>query len=392
MVSPLFTVADYRRRLAGVQSRMRARGLDIMLTADPANMYYLSAYDGWSFYTPQCLIIRADDDAPLWWGRGIDAAGARRTVWMDEAMIIGYGDDYVHNPPAHPAEHLAQTLTDLTNGKSLCMGYESETFYFTPAMLLALQKALPQVQWQDADGLINWQRAVKEAGELACMKKAAGIAEAMQQTAMATAAAGVAKNKIAAEIYHTAISGVTDGYGDYAAIVPLLPAGADAAAPHLTWDDAPLQNDEGIFFELAGCYRRYHCPLARTLYCGTPPKKWRYAEAALIEGIDACLAVARPAAVCGDVARALTDTLAKHGFSKAGRCGYSIGIGYPPDWGERTMSFRPQDETPLAAGMTFHLMPGLWQEDWGIELTESIVITDDGCETLTNLPRRLFTA
>ena len=51
---------------------------------------------------------------------------------------------------------------------------------------------------------------------------------------------------------------------DYAAIVPLLPSGEAAAAPHLTWDDQPMQHGEGTFFELAGVYHLYHCPLSRT--------------------------------------------------------------------------------------------------------------------------------
>ena len=40
--------------------------------------------------------------------------------------------------------------------------------------------------------------------------------------------------------------------------------------------------------------------------------------------------------------------------------------------------------------MTFHFMPGLWFDDWGIEITESLVITEEGCETLAQVPRKLF--
>ncbi len=40
--------------------------------------------------------------------------------------------------------------------------------------------------------------------------------------------------------------------------------------------------------------------------------------------------------------------------------------------------------------MTFHFMPGIWQEDWGIEITESILITETGVEMLCDFPRQLF--
>ena len=86
----------------------------------------------------------------------------------------------------------------------------------------------------------------------------------------------------------------------------------------------------------------------------------------------------------------MTKVLGKFGLEKANRCGYSIGLSYPPDWGERTMSFRAGDRTELTEGMTFHYMPGLWFDDWGIEITESIHITANGAETLANVPRELF--
>ena len=73
------------------------------------------------------------------------------------------------------------------------------------------------------------------------------------------------------------------------------------------------------------------------------------------------------------------------------RCGYPIGLSYPPDWGERTISFRPTDESILKPGMTFHFMPGIWMDDWGLEITESLLIRDEGpAEPLANYPRELF--
>ncbi|MFP4275041.1 MAG: M24 family metallopeptidase, partial [Paracoccaceae bacterium] len=93
----------------------------------------------------------------------------------------------------------------------------------------------------------------------------------------------VPKNEIVAQIQHDAIMGVDGDWGDYAAIVPLLPSGSDAAAPHLTWDDKPFNKGEATFFEISGCYRRYHAPLCRTIFLGTPPDIFRAAEAALYE-------------------------------------------------------------------------------------------------------------
>ena len=91
-----------------------------------------------------------------------------------------------------------------------------------------------------------------------------------------------------------------------------------------------------------------------------------------------------------DIAIAFFERLEKHGFHKENRTGYSIGLSYPPDWGERTMSLRRGDKTELQPNMTLHFMPALWLDDGGLEITESILITDSGYESLANVEQRLL--
>src|SRR5690606_32969524 len=121
------------------------------------------------------------------------------------------------------------------------------------------------------------------------------------------------------------------------------------------------------------------------------PQDMLEAETALLEGLDAGLDAARAGNRACDVADALHGALHRAGIARDGRCGYSIGLSYPPDWGERTISIRHTDETVLKPGMTFHFMPGLWMDDWGLEITESILIREFGpAECLAEFPRRLF--
>jgi len=383
-----FARDEYAGRLARTRTAMERAGVELLIVTDPSNMAWLTGYDGWSFYVHQCVVVLGDED-PIWFGRGQDANGARRTVYMSDDRIIGYPDHYVQATDRHPMDVLAGILRDRGWGGRR-IGVELDNYYFTAACHASLVRQLPSASFRDATGLVNWQRAVKSPRELAYMKTAARIVEAMHRRVLEIAEPGVPKNAIVAEIYRTGILGVEGAGGDYPAIVPLLPTGVDAGAPHLTWDDKPMRAGEGTFFELAGCYRRYHCPLSRTLFLGTPPQRFRDAEQALIEGIAAGLDAARPGATCEDVARAFFAVLARFGIEKESRCGYAIGLSYPPDWGERTMSLRPGDRSELRPGMTFHFMPGLWFADWGIEITESIVITDTGAEALANVPRKLF--
>ncbi|NND42888.1 MAG: ectoine hydrolase DoeA, partial [Silicimonas sp.] len=87
---------------------------------------------------------------------------------------------------------------------------------------------------------------------------------------------------------------------------------------------------------------------------------------------------------------AFNATLNKAGFEKDSRCGYAIGISYPPDWGERTISFRRGDTTLLEPGMTFHFMPALWLDDGGLEITEPILITEGGHECFCTTERKMW--
>lgn len=88
--------------------------------------------------------------------------------------------------------------------------------------------------------------------------------------------------------------------------------------------------------------------------------------------------------------KAFFTVVKKYGIAKGGRVGYSVGMSYPPDWGERTMSLRVGDLTRIESGMTFHFMPGLWFDDWGLEITETIVILPAGATCLSSVPRKLF--
>ncbi len=383
-----FERAEYADRLARVRAAMAKADLDLLWITDPSNMHWLTGYDGWSFYVHQGVMVSHDAE-PVFWGRGMDAVGALRTAWMDAANCIGYADQYVMNPEAHPMEDAARLIRERAPGARR-IGAELDNYYYSAKAHAVLTAALPDRLFADATGLVNWQRTVKSPQEIAYIRRAADIVGRMHEAIRETIRPGLRKNELVAEIYRAGIVGTEEAGGDYPAIVPLLPTGKDASAAHLTWDDRPFEAGAGTFFEIAGCHRRYHAPLCRTAFLGEPPRAMREAETALLEGLEAGIDAARAGNVAGDVARALAGTLAKYGIVKDGRCGYPIGVSYPPDWGERTISFRESDTTELQPGMTFHYMPGLWFDDWGLEITETILIREDGAaECLASVPRGL---
>ena len=302
-----FTTEEYQRRISKTRAAMSAQGLDAIFVSDPSNMSWLTGYDGWSFYVFQGVILTHSGD-PVWWGREMDAQGARRTVFMEgDDTIRGYDDTFVQNPEKHPMTDLATLLCDLGLG-AVQIGVEMDNYYYSAAAHAALVSGLPKATFSDATGLVNWQRAVKSEREIEYMRRAANIVEAMHDRILELAEPGMRKNDLIAEIYATGIRGAHGFWGDYPAIVPMAPSGLDATAPHLTWDDRPLELGEATFFEIAGAHRRYQCPQSRTLFLGEVPQKYRDAEAAVLDAIDAGLAQAKPGNQAQDIANAFNAT------------------------------------------------------------------------------------
>ncbi|MEL6288936.1 MAG: M24 family metallopeptidase [Pseudomonadota bacterium] len=389
MVAPNlnFSLPEYQARLTKTRAAMAAAGVDTLLTSDPSNMNWLTGYDGWSFYVHQGVLLGMEGD-PIWWGRGIDAAGARRTAWLPDDNIAGYDDRFVQATDCHPMEDLA-TLLKGRGWHNGVLGVEMDNYWYTAKAHAVLAQSLPNATLKDATGLVNWQRLIKSDQEIAYIRRAARIVEAMHARIVELIEPGLAKNELVAEILATATRGADGHWGDYAAFAPMVPGGMDATAPHLTWDDSPYRDGESAFFEIGGCHKRYHCPQSRTVFLGTPPQKYLDAEKAVLEATEIGLAMAKPGVTCGEMADAFFDALGERGFVKDNRTGYSIGLSYPPDWGERTISLRRGDDTPLQPGMTIHFMPALWLDDGAIEITETVLITESGHECLCDTPREM---
>ena len=170
----------------------------------------------------------------------------------------------------------------------------------------------------------------------------------------------------------------------------MLPTGASADTPHLTWSDRVLTEGDAVVVELAGVHRRYHVPLARTVVLGEPGAELLRLEEAVAAGLQAVLDAAAAGVAVRELSSAWNWKLAEYGLEKPSRLGYSVGVGYPPDWGERTISIRSEDETVLEENMTFHLICGMWMTGYGYEVSETIRITSTGTETFTSFPRQII--
>ncbi len=386
----LFSRTEYLDRIKRTKAAMADQGMGLLVVCDPANMNYLTGYDGWSFYVPQAVLVIDDQEEPVWIGRNMDRNGAMHTAFIKEQNMIGYPDDYVQSPVKHPMNFMGDVIRQRGWDKKT-IGVETDAYYYTARSDAELKKTLGKDTLADANLLVNWVRIIKSDAEITLMQQAGKIAEKVMATALENLVPGQRECDAVAAVFQAQAAGTPEFGGDYPAIVPMMPTGEKTSAPHLTWTDDPYQANQAVNLELAGCRHRYHCPIARTAFLGpNPPQKLSDLADITVEGLNLTLDTITPGMTGEDVERVWRSHIAKKGFEKESRIGYSMGLNYPPDWGEHTASLRPGDKTVLAPGMTFHMILGMWMDNFGFECSESFRITATGTETFATFDRKLF--
>ena len=383
-----FSLEEFKRRINDTKKSMTKKGIDILICTDPSNMNYLTGYDGWSFYVPQVVIVSLESEEPIWIGRKQDANGAKITTFLNEENILGYPEKLIQSPPEHPFDYVTKFLKN-KNWTNKNIGVEMDSYYYTAESHDRLTSQCPNAEFLNAHLLVNWIRLVKSDAEIDYMKKASTLVQLGMQRAYDTIKPDIRQNEVAGHIQQSLISGNDRMGGEYSGLTIILASGSAASAAHLTPSDKKFSKNEGTIIELGGVKNRYHCPMARTVYIGKPDDKIEDTMKITNESIENAIKHTKPGNTAHDVAVAFWNVLNKYGLEKESRAGYSIGIGYPPDWGEHTLSIRKNDMTELKPNVTFHLMAGMWMDTWGIEISESIRVTKSGCELFCDFSRAL---
>ena len=382
-----FSKNEYKDRLKKVQSSMQKKGIELLISQDTANINYLTGYDAWSFYYAQCVIVHINSDEPICFIRAQDAGGAFIKTYLKKENIVIYDEKYIHTWPSHPYDALVDLLKK-NKWDKLQIGVEMDAHYFTAYCYEKLKQGLPNATIKDSERLVNWVRVVKSNAEIDFMKKAAIISENAMKTAMDIINPGVRQCDAVAEIQKTLFKGTNDFGGEYASIATLLPTGKGTSASHLTASDEKFVTGEATVVELSGTYKRYHAPMARTVNLGKPEQKKIDAMNATNEALEAGIKASKPGNTANDVAEKFWAILDKYKIKKESRTGYSIGIGYPPDWGEHTLNISKGDMTILKPNVCYHMIAVMQFGDWGVEASESIRITEEWKRVIMQLFKR----
>ncbi|MBS34661.1 MAG: hypothetical protein CMO26_01900 [Thiotrichales bacterium] len=368
----------YASRLTLVQAHLDTQGLGGVLLFDPENMYWLTGYQTIGYFTFQTMFVPAS-------GKPVVVS---RVVNRDLALAHDTIDEFIDIvDTASPVDVLAVYLND-TVPDTRPIGIETRAFYLTVKDHRALDTATAH-ELQDWGGVIEPARMCKLDAEIECMRHAARAAEAGLRAAIDTVAPGKTENDVAAAMFNATISTGSEYLGH----PPLVVAGERTALCFAMWRRQAIARDDVVVLEAAGCVERYHAMLSRPVVAGTPSTRQQDAADALQGVLEAAIDAIKPGLSAAEVDDRCRQVVEKRGLGKffKHRSAYGIGIGFPPNWSEgHIYAIRPDDPLVLQPNMTFHVIPTVFLEDFGMCFSDSVRVTQTGCELLTTFPRRLY--
>lgn len=367
----------YEDRLARVQADLRERGLAGALIFDPENLFWLTGYQTIGYFTFHATFIGANSGAVII-GRVVN-----RDLALAHPTISGF-DPIIDT--ADPVDVLTKFLETTVSGSAV--GIETDGRYLSVADHARLKDAAP-CSFADWNGVIEVHRPSKDSWEIDSMRRAARAAEAGLQAAIDEVAPGKTENDIAAAMYEASIRAGSEYLGH----APLVVAGETTALCFAMWRRRQITQGDVVLLEAAGCVERMHAMLSRPVVVGTPSDEHIEAANALQGVLESAIEAIRPGLTAGEVDRQCRSVVEQRGLGDffRHRAAYGIGIGFPPNWSEgHIYAIRPDDPLVLQPNMTFHVIPTLFKPTFGMCFSDSVRVTQDGCELLTDFPRRLF--
>ena len=375
-----FPVAEFRRRLGVVQEGIGRLGVDAAIVVGPENLFYLTGYETIGYSAFQLAVVPAGGE-PRLLVRELERGAARRLSWMaSEPATIQDGAD--------PVDAVVELVRELGLERSR-LGVDRSSWFLTVDQYLHLVERLPGATVVDSSGLVERARRVKSELELDCIRAAARYTEAGMCAGIDAIHAGAMDNEVGA----AAAEAIFAAGSEYMSIAPIVTAGTRSGVAHTTFVRRRIEAGDAVLLEMGAVHRRYAGPLMRSAVVGPPSDLARRMYDACSRALDAAIAAIRPGAIAGDVHAACQRVIDGAGFEPnfRKRLGYSVGVGFAPDWGEgHFLHLSAGDPTVLEAGMVFHMPPALREYAVvGVGCSETVAVVPDGVEVVTDFPREL---
>jgi Xaa-Pro dipeptidase len=376
-----FSVSEYRDRLGKVQRVMAGRGLDGLLVQTMPGVCYLTGVESIAAHKYWLCLVPAAGD-PVLLAQDFESHNAQLSSWLEQTETYALSADPVEATRRllHAHKLDAKTLgVELGPLSSLCARDH-----------LRLREALPHARLVDAGDLVPAVAAVKSPAEVKYLREAARISSAAMRAAVEAVRAGATDNDVAA----AAAAHMIRAGSEYFCYQPIVTVGRRSGVPHSTFRRVPIRKGDPVFMEFGACVNRYSSPVMRTAVVGPPSDPMERMFAMCLRSVNSSIAHLKPGATAGDVAALSARAIGPlpKGWVWHGIYAYSVGLGFPPEWGDcDAIEVSRGGTAELKPGMVFHCSTSIRDPlRLGMTCSETVLITDQGCEVLTDLPRELF--
>jgi len=374
---PKFTKAEYEGRLAKVRAEMKAKDIEVLILFSAKNFYYLTGYESGATYY-QAMIITPTGIVPF--------LREMEKVIGDTTMTIGAENTVLWQDHWNPTQALADVLKQ-KGLYDLRIGIEKNAPNFVVHDHEALCKALGRTPL-DGSRCVDSARLIKTPQEIAYIRKAAKMTSIGMAAAMESIAEGQCENDLVADLESAMLKAGSESFRN-----PIVSSGPMSGVAHSMHHRYILKRGDAILLEFSGCWNGYPGPMMRSAAVLEASDQVKKMADACIGGLEAAINTIKPGVTSGKVDEACRLVIENAGFEPwfRKRTGYGLGV-FKPSWSEgEVIDLKRDDPRELQAGMVFHMPPALRDpKKCGVGFSESVLVTEHGCEVLTDFPRKLY--
>ena len=370
----IFASGEYESRIRKVREGMEINGLDVLVIHSPENIYYLSGYQTPGYYWYQALILPLNSEA-IFIAPPHEAALIPEFSWVEDSRVYPDTSDW--------AQITGEILKELSLTRSL-IGLETKSRFLTVDFYQSIQSLLPDAQLIDGSGIVESCRLIKSASEIEYMRKAADVSSRGMKAGIKAVIEGASELEVAAAVH----SELDMAGSEYTGLPAFITSGERSHLVHATWSPKQIDYGDLVFMEIPGSVNRYHAAQSRSVFVGDQTQKLIEANRVATEALETAKASMKQGVAASSVFKAGSSVIneANIGYKQGRRIAYGIGTAFPPGWDEGDIfSINIDESRPLLPGMCFHLITTMRVPGLGaIGCSDTVLVTDDGAETLTN--------
>jgi Xaa-Pro dipeptidase len=376
-----FPREEYQARVRKVRQAMAALNLDALLCHTAANICYLTGFEAVLWYKYTLAVIPREGN-PVLLAQDFEMPNACATVWMQDWVTYP-----CHGDPIAVTKELL-TRHGLANKR---LGIELNRWSLSVPTYQKLRDTLSSATLVDATAVLDEVKMAKSPAELAVVRQSAELTSRGMIAALERVRSGATDNDVAAAAYQALIGGGSE----YMAIDPIVTVGARSSIPHSTHRRVPIGKGESTLIEVGACVHRYSTATMRTAVTKPLPDLPKQMYEACRASVDEVVRHTKPGAVSDEVAAKADAVVASFAsqYIWHGYYGYSLGLGFPPDWNDTSALIIRGSDLILKPGMVFHVSTSLRKVGvCGVAFSETMLVTETGAEVLTKIPRNLHVA